>query len=278
MPATLADCPDLNATYDITPEQTAKYLAEGHFLTQGLATAEEIAPYRESIGLAAGRYNKETKKLEERDTYHKAFLQTPNLWENDEMVKKFVFAQRFAKVAAKLMGVDGARIYHDQALYKEPGGGHTPWHQDQFYWPLDTTKTITMWMPLVDAPIEMGTLVFASGSHKGGSIAQMAISDESERRFRDHVIEKNYPCAIAEMRAGDATWHSGWTLHKAPGNSTTRMREVMTIIYYADGTNVAEAANDFQPADRARWLSNIEPGKPADGPLTPLLWHKDWEK
>lgn len=27
--------------------------------------------------------------------------------------------------------VDGVRIYHDQALFKGPGGGHTPWHCDQ---------------------------------------------------------------------------------------------------------------------------------------------------
>ncbi len=274
--ASLTDAPELEATYEITSRQSAKYLEDGHFLTQKLATAEELEVYRTGIGTAAGRYNKETKKLEDRDTYHKAFLQTANLWENDELVKKFVFAKRFAKVAAQLMGVDGVRLYHDQALYKEPGGGHTPWHQDQYYWPLDTTKTITMWMPLVDTPIEMGTLVFASGSQKKGSVAQMAISDDSERFFREHVIAENYPCAIAEMEAGDATWHSGWTLHKAPGNSTNRMREVMTIIYYADGTKVAESANEHQPADRARWLSNIEPGKIADGPLTPLLWHKDW--
>ena len=41
-------------------------------------------------------------------------------------------------------------LYHDQALFKEPGGGPTPWHQDQYYWPFDTDKTITMWMPLVE--------------------------------------------------------------------------------------------------------------------------------
>lgn len=27
--------------------------------------------------------------------------------------------------------VDGVRIYHDQALFKSPGGGPTPWHCDQ---------------------------------------------------------------------------------------------------------------------------------------------------
>ena len=58
-----------------------------------------------------------------------------NLWAVDDAVKQFTLAKRFAKIAADLLGVDKVRLYHDQALYKEPGGGFTPWHQDQYYWP-----------------------------------------------------------------------------------------------------------------------------------------------
>ena len=106
--------------------------------------------------------------MEERDTYGKAFLQIMNFWKVDENVRKFTLAKRFAKVAADLLGVENVRIYHDQALYKEPGGGFTPWHQDQYYWPLSTTNTITMWMPLIDITVDMGMLTFASNSHNSG--------------------------------------------------------------------------------------------------------------
>ncbi|MBV8689372.1 MAG: phytanoyl-CoA dioxygenase family protein [Candidatus Eremiobacteraeota bacterium] len=50
------------------------------------------------------------------------------------------------------------RLYHDQALIKEPGAGYTPWHADQFYWPLDSAKTITAWVPLRAVPLEMGPI------------------------------------------------------------------------------------------------------------------------
>src|SRR5690606_20894713 len=111
-----------------------------------------------------------------------------NLWRTDEEVKRFVFATRFAKIAADLLGVANVRLYHDQALFKEPGGGPTPWHQDQNYWPLDTSNTITMWMPLVDIPsAEMGMLTFASGSHHAGNASGLIISDESEAEFSKYV-------------------------------------------------------------------------------------------
>lgn len=193
-------------------------------------------------------------------------------------MKKFVFAKRFAKVAAQLMGVAGVRLYHDQALFKEPGGGHTPWHQDQYYWPLDTDKTITLWMPLVDCPSEMGAMVFAEGSQKKGSYAEMHISDESEAFFNRFVMDQGFPLATNELLAGDATFHAGWTLHKAPGNSTSRRRDVMTIIYMDADTKVHAPRNQHQPADLERWLDNRPDGALADGPLNPVLWHRDWEK
>ena len=51
------------------------------------------------------------------------------------------------------------RLSHDKAFFKEPGGGPTPWPQDQGYRPLDTDKTITRWMPLVDVSAESGTIL-----------------------------------------------------------------------------------------------------------------------
>ena len=80
------------------------------------------------------------------------------------------FAPRFAKAAAELLGVDGVRLYHDQALFKEPGGGHTPWHQDRSTGRSDTEKTITMWMPLADLDPAVGSMTFATGGTTAGEL------------------------------------------------------------------------------------------------------------
>lgn len=99
------------------------------------------------------------------------------------------------------MGVEGVRIYHDQALYKEPHGGHTPWHQDQIYWPLDTDKTITMWMPLVPISEEVGSMTFASESHRIGYINKMVISDESHRTLAVILKAKGMKrCPMAQWK------------------------------------------------------------------------------
>jgi len=241
-------------------------------MVRGLLTPEEMSFYRQAILDAVAKLNQETRPLEERDTYGKAFIQIMNLWVRDENVRPLVLSKRIGLVAAQLMGVVGARLYHDQALFKEPGGGPTPWHQDQHYWPLDTDNTITMWMPLITADTSMGTMRFASGSHEEGYLGDMPISDESEAMFERFVAQKGYRITESgAMAAGDATFHSGWTLHGAQGNSSDRMREVMTIIYYPDGTLVGPADNDNRKADLAAWLPGLKPGQPATSELNPLV-------
>ncbi len=270
---TTSAAPDLTGFRNLSDEEIDSFRTNGHVLIPGVLDSHEIARYREIINHAAMTFNTEKRKLEDRDTYGKAFLQIMNLWEVDPQVRSFTLASRFGKIAADLLGVDKVRLYHDQALYKEPGGGFTPWHQDQYYWPLDTTRTVTMWMPLVDITEEMGMLTFASGSHRNGFVENVAISDESEAALQKYIGEQGFGVSRAKkMRAGDATWHYGWTLHAAPGNQTAHtMREVMTIIFFADGARVTEPQNPHQEADRQRWLCGLAPGSPAASELNPLV-------
>ncbi len=275
MSATVSPLPDLASEYALAPEQTAAFQRDGHVLLRGVCKPEEIAVYRQVINDATYSNNREARPLEERDTYGKAFLQTMNLWTRDEAARQYVFARRFAKIAAELMGAAGVRLYHDQSLYKEAGGGLTPWHQDQYYWPLDTNQTVTMWMPLVDVAIDAGALTFASGSHREGYLGSVAISDESQARWDAYVRERGFPVAQAAMRAGDATFHAGWTLHSAPANQSAATREVMTVIYYADGTRVMpNPDNPNRLNDLAGWLPGVKPGELAVSDLNPLLYSR----
>ena len=264
--------PKLSSEYAISKRQIEAYQTKGHIFLKGLAGPREISFYRNAIRDAVAKLNTERRKLEDRDTYGKAFLQIFNLWRQNEVLKSFVLSRRFAHVAAKLMGVEKVRLYHDQALFKEPGGGPTPWHQDQFYWPLDTNNTITMWMPLIDLTQDMGIMHFASQTHKLGYVAAKEISDASEQFFNGFVKENNFKIAGAnKAKAGDATFHSGWTLHNAPANQSTTMREVMTIIYFADKTRVLEPDHENRKADHAAWLMGIPAGEYAASELNPLI-------
>jgi ectoine hydroxylase-related dioxygenase (phytanoyl-CoA dioxygenase family) len=245
---------------------------DGHVFIAGAADRDHFDEQRRAIRSSVKRLADERREIENRDTYGKAFLQVTNLWRKDDAVRKFVFDRKLAQIAADLLEVEKVRLYHDQALFKEPGGGHTPWHQDKFYWPLDTHKMITMWMPLVDIDEEMGVVRFASGSHELGGVRNVEISDESEDFYTRYLAERQFQIdGPARMSAGDATFHLGWTIHSAGPNRTDRMREVMTVIYFADGARITDPDSEFQRADLEAWFPGQQPGEVAASPLNPVL-------
>lgn len=268
----IEELPELSSRYDVPPEAVEEFRTAGHTVLRGLASREEVAAYRPLIEDAVKRLSWEKRPIAERDTYSKAFLQVMNIWRKDDAVRRFSLARRFGRVAADLLGVDDVRIYHDQALFKEAGGGKTPFHQDQFYWPLDTDKTITMWMPLIDVPKEVGSMFFAEGSQNLGYLGEIPISDESDEVFKALIDEKNLKLEThGALSAGDATFHGGWMLHGAGDNPTGVVRSVMTVIYFPDGARAIEPDNPFRQHDLKKWLPGVNPGEPAASEINPVV-------
>lgn len=210
--------------------------------------------------------------MEQRDTYGKAFLQVSNIWEHDAQISALVHSPDLARIAAELLGVRSVRLYHDQALYKEPSGGITPWHADQYYWPLSSDRCCTVWIPLQDTGPEMGPLSFWAGSHRFEQGRDLPISDESERRIGEMVTQQGFRCDDAPYRLGDVSFHQGWTFHGAGPNESTEPRRVMTIIYMDSDMTITEPVNDAQRNDQQRWLGGLPVGHVADGPLNPVLF------
>lgn len=163
------------------------------------------------------------------------------------------------------------RLYHDQALYKEPSGGITPWHADQYYWPLSSDRCLTVWLPLQETPMEMGPLAFARGSHRFAYGRDLPISDESEARLKQTVSEQNFEDVVEPFALGDASFHRGWTFHHAGPNRAAVPRRVMTVIYMDADIRIAEPTNDHQAADRG-WMPGTAIGQVPDSPLNPVLY------
>jgi len=246
----------------------------GHTVVRGLASPDEVARFRPALEATADRiaWNRHIPPGQ-RDTYSNAFLQAINLWLVDDVARAFVHSPRFARLASELLGVDGVRLYHDQALVKEGGGGPTPWHQDQYYWPIESPATVTMWMPLVDLPDEVGSMTFADGSHRLGDLRGPAISDASHEFFERLVEERGLPCTThGALAAGDATFHTGWTLHRAGANPTSRRRPAMTVIYVADGARVGPLVRPEQRADLELYVPGAQPGDLIATERNPRLW------
>jgi len=264
--------PALDRPYALSPEAVERFRRDGFVRLKEVFDCETIGEFGPEIVRLTLEAKNGVKPLAERSTYGKAFLQVTNLWLKSAVARELVFSRRLAGIAARLLEVDGVRLYHDQALIKEPGGGFTPAHADQFYWPLASDRSITAWIPLQPVPAEMGPVGYYAGSQRFEIGRDLPISDDSERRIAATMEREKFELVDDPFEVGEVSFHAGWTFHRAGPNETEDMRSVMTIIYMDRDMRLKVPANQMEEVDREAFCPGIRPGDVIDSPLNPLLF------
>ena len=260
---------ELSAPFGLRKGQIEFYAQNGYLKLSQVFTPELLNYYQPEISKKVKELNKQTLPLDQRSTYDKAFLQVMNLWVESSIVRELVFSARLARIATELMGCRGVRLYHDQALYKEPGGGITPWHADQYYFPVSNDNVVTAWIPLQNTPLEMGALAFCEKSHRFQYGRDLEISDESELKLEQAL--KQFPVDETPFALGDVSFHAGWTFHRAGANRTGRAREVMTIIYMDQDMRLVLPKNKNQESDLEH-CPGVATGEVIDSQLNPIIF------
>lgn len=266
---------EIDAPYRLSEERIRFYRENGFVRLKNVFSAEAIAAYGPRITEKVKALNTLDLPMDQRTTYQKAFLQVMNIWTKDALVKEFVFGRRLARIAAELMGTRGTRLYHDQALYKEASGGFTPWHADQYYWPLASDHSVTAWVPLQAVPMEMGPLAFAPKSHTKDLGRDVEISDASQSKIEKELLRHELGMVEEPFELGEVSFHAGWCFHRAGPNKSTRPREVMTVIYMDQEMRLAAPRNENQQADWDGWCPGAKIGELIDTPLNPVLWTRE---
>ncbi len=264
---------DLNTPYALEDQAIERFRAEGFVRLKNVLSAATLARYAPELDRLVDERNRlKDVPLEKRSLYDQAFLQVMNLWRESELVCELAQSRRLARIAAELMGTRGVRMWHDQALYKEPSGSFTPWHVDQQYWPMASPHSVTAWIPLQPVPIEMGPLCFGRGSHRRRIGRDLEISAESEEQIRAEVKQQKIDEVQEPYALGDVSFHLGWTLHRAGPNTTGQLRRVFTIIYMDVDMRLAEPTNKNQQLDWETWTPSTRIGEVMSDPLNPVLY------
>jgi ectoine hydroxylase-related dioxygenase (phytanoyl-CoA dioxygenase family) len=240
----------------------------GFVVVPDLLQPDEIDLYRRLVGAAvAERKVEEDRPLEERSRYEQSFVQCQNLWEDFPQVRPLTFHPRVAQAATELLEADAVRLWHDQALIKEPGGRETDAHQDQAYWPIAEPRTITAWIPFEGSTLASGCMGYVPGSHRLGLRAFVNIfRGEPEDLLARPELEGRDPVFV-EVPSGSVAFHHGLTAHLAKPNTTDRGRAVHTIIFFADGCT-RDSDNPHPSVDRP----GIAVGAPIASDVTPIAW------
>jgi phytanoyl-CoA hydroxylase len=230
---------------NLSPEQINSYRDNGFIIIEDFLSPEELAFWREALNEAVARRggNKMPDRKEvygkgddaDKSYYDNVFDQLLNLWQDNAKMRQIMLDERLGKMAAELAGVDGIRIWHDQALIKKPWANPTSWHLDTPYWSFSDRNALSIWVALDDATLENGCLFFIPGSYKKTSFENPGIGKNMGVIFDVYPEFKTSRSFAAQMKAGSCSFHNGLTIHGAHANMTPGYRRAMTCAYMPDG-------------------------------------------
>jgi phytanoyl-CoA hydroxylase len=232
---------------NLTEDQVQFYQDKGFIVIEDFLSPEELEHWRKAVTAAvkdrAGikipgkdiKIGESDGINEDADYFGKVFDQLLNLWQTNDDVREMMLDQRLGKMAAQLAGVDGIRIFHDQALIKRPWANPTAWHLDTPFWSFSDRNAISIWVALDNATLENGCLYFIPGSHKITNFDKITIGRNMDGVFDVYPQLKNSAPVAVPMKAGSCSFHNGLTIHGANANMTNGFRRAMTCAYMPEG-------------------------------------------
>jgi phytanoyl-CoA hydroxylase len=200
------------------------YRHNGFVQLRGVLTPAEVARY----SAAAREIYEHGRALNASDP---TFKQVVNVWQDDPVLRDLTFHAGLAAAATELAGIP-LRLWHDQLLMKKPHNrAATEYHQDAPYWPhAQSRHALSAWVALVDVPLERGCMSFLPGQQDRHDIRAVDLTDRTD--LFEAAPDLTYsPRVTLPLRAGDVTFHSGYTPHAANPNDTDEVRLAQVVIY-----------------------------------------------
>ncbi len=197
-------------------------------------------------------------------------------WDRIPGYRALVVDSPMAKFAARLMRSRTARIFHDHVLVKEPGTSVvTPWHQDQPYYLVEGSQSVSFWVPLDPVPRER-TIEYVAGSHLAGKTyradrfdgTKLYEGDRAETVPDIAANRANLDIRGWAVEPGDAVVFTFRTLHGAPANASPTRRRVISLRWVGDDARFARRLGRTSPAFPDL---EYEDGARFDAPEFPVL-------
>jgi phytanoyl-CoA hydroxylase len=261
----------------VTTEEIEQYQKNGFVVLENLIDADELERWRDAVSTAVEHRTsaspREAATAEVSEYYQRVFVQRVNLWQTDEAIRDLVLDERIGRLAAELAGIDGIRLWHDQALIKPARANPTGWHLDVPYWSFTSPDALSMWLALDDATPENGCLYFIPGSHLARKYDNVEIGKDLGALFDVYPEWRDIEPVAAPMRAGSAAFHNGLTAHGAGANMTARPRRAMTLQFMPEGATFNGTPHDIVYSPEV--LARLTVGDPLnDETINPLLWSR----
>jgi len=263
----------------LTSAQIKNYRDNGFILQKGFLSTKELKSWRNTIDtalvargekkIAAAPGNHAMKDADDEHYYSRVFIQRINLWQDNPEVKKLILNPEIGRMCCELEGIKGIRVWHDQALIKGPWANPTAWHLDNPKWSFHSKHSISIWVALDDVTMKNGCLFFIPGSHKNATFENVSLGHHMGGLFDFFPQWSGREPFVAEMKAGDCSFHNGLTAHSAHANMTPGYRRAMTCAFMPVGSRYNGLKNILSQEQMSKFVIGQELD---DDEQNPVVW------
>lgn len=123
------------------------------------------------------------------------------------------------------------------------------WHQDAPYWPLEPTRTVTVWLAIDDVDDENSALRVVPGTHRDGPLEVRESRPEEQNVLHltlTDPADMEARAVTLSLKAGEISMHADLLVHGSRANRSNRRRCGVAIRY----------ANTIVRANRPGWAEN----------------------
>jgi ectoine hydroxylase-related dioxygenase (phytanoyl-CoA dioxygenase family) len=270
----------------ISESDVASYQERGFFRVPRALDATVVELLREAIEDV--RTGRRCRVLEQtraeicREASSNGVWRINQAWWLHENTEQLATSAFLGSVAAMLIGSKGARLWGDIVIGKprqavsegEPEKGVVGWHQDAAYWNgIESDNMCTAWVALQDTDETNGGLIYLSGSHRRGFLADSRTFFEQDLdalRTRFQPQGKAWCQSSMSLKAGEVSFHHGLCLHASGPNLGESERVGIAIHYMPIDCRFKGGEGAHRILDIVR--PDLVAGDVLDGADFPVVW------
>ena len=241
----------------LTRADIERYNARGYLCPIDVFDAREIADIRAYVDDLFTRAAAAGWQSYEMTNWHKTCR---GVWD-------LVTHPRLVDIASDLLG-ETVICRHSHFFGKLPDDGkRVSWHQDASYWPLSPSKVVSIWLAIDDSSRDNGAMRVIPRSNLGAQVpffdSAAAEHNVLNQTVREPLAHGDAPVTL-ELRAGQVSLHSDWTLHGSEPNRSKKRRCGLALRYLSSDVRAFKGWNAHsvvcRGADRSgHWANHPRP-------------------
>jgi len=158
-------------------------------------------------------------------------------------INKFKKNKKIVKIVKSLLEENiksfGAEVFAKPAKV----GMAVPIHQDNYYWNVDNSKGVTVWIALNKSTKENGAIFYYKKSQKLGLLRHKASNTPgSSQVLKNMKILNKFKKVMLQLNVGDILIHHSLVLHGSKKNTSNKDRTGLTLRYIGKSSKINKVA------------------------------------